>query len=177
MSPAALPTHAFSSAHGHPPPIPRPPPPPYTFNYVGGSVNVPFCSDHWCGKRSECCPQTCAVVEGASAHIGFVHVEKTGGSSIECATGLTLVPRGTWSNMGHTDVASVARCAHQCTFSGVAPLRVISVRDPYEYARSMWAYTYSCVYSDWCTRGGFQPWMALPLPGCTRVAPPVPLAR
>ena len=24
----------------------------------------------------------------------------------------------------------------------------------------MWAYTYSCVYSDWCNRGGFQPWMA-----------------
>ena len=46
----------------------------------------------------------------------------------------------------------------QCTFGGVSPQRVVSVRDPYSFVRSMYIYTWSCEYSDWCSRG-YQPWM------------------
>ncbi len=91
-------------------------------------------------------------------HLLYLHVEKTGGSSIECATAQTLVPAGSWTNMGHTDQGSTAQCERRCTFDGVKPKRVVSVRDPYAYARSMYLYTWSCEYSDWCRRG-YQDWM------------------
>jgi len=67
-----------------------------------------------------------------------MHVEKTGGSSVECATVRTLVQAGVWTNMGHTDQGAVSACAHRCperqTFT------VISIRDPYAYWASVYRY-------------------------------------
>merc|ERR1712216_1057489 len=51
-------------------------------------------------------------------------------------------------------------CMRHCTFDGVKPQTVISVRDPYSFARSRYLYEWSCIYSDWCSHGGFQHWMS-----------------
>jgi hypothetical protein len=119
-----------------------------------------FCALHHC--HSSCCNQCkrrLAPDGTVRPHLLYLHVEKTGGSSLECATQNTLIPLGAWSNMGHvTNQDDVRHCMSHCTFDGVAPQKVVSVRNPYAFARSMYAYTWSCAWSDWCKRG-YQPWM------------------
>lgn len=96
-------------------------------------------------------------------HLLYQHIEKSGGSSIECATARTHVVSGRWSNLGHVkDQSLVYGCMASCTFDHVLPLRVISVRDPYSFARSRYLYEWSCAYSNWCSISGghFQRWMS-----------------
>ena len=75
-------------------------------------------------------------MRGASAHILFAHVEKTGGSAIECAT-QQWQRRGWWTNMGHTTSAALSACAAKCA-AGTPTVRVVTVREPYSY----WASVY-----------------------------------
>ena len=69
-----------------------------------------------------------------SAHMLYLHTQKTGGSTLECATeGNPLSVR--WTNMGHTNRLAVDSCIERCTFGkGTLPPKVVvMVRDPYSF--------------------------------------------
>ena len=69
-----------------------------------------------------------------SAHVLYLHAQKTGGSTLECATeGNPLSVR--WTNMGHTSRDAVDSCIERCTFGeGTLPPKVVvMVRDPYSF--------------------------------------------
>ena len=105
-------------------------PPPYRLHInpvTGGPLGEPYCTGHWCAHR--CCPLNCSRISGASAHILFAHVEKTGGSAIECAT-QQWQSKGWWTNMGHTTSRAVSACAAKCN-ADTPTVRVVTVRDPY----------------------------------------------
>ena len=117
-----------------------------------GGRDGPFCSPHHCNWN--CCGKCKKSLrpDGKTArpHLLYLHIEKTGGSSLECATAQTLTPQGLWSNMGHTSERAVAACLKACTMDDVRPQIVLTVRDPYAHIRSAYTYAWSCVYSDWC---------------------------
>jgi len=75
-------------------------------------------------------------------HMLYLHTEKTGGSSIECATqgDDNVLARGLFTNMGHTSVAAVDRCRRQCVHEGVPAQTIISIREPYAWWRSLYRY-------------------------------------
>lgn len=126
------------------------------FKTIGSS---PFCSDHSCGQG--CCNK-CSRQQ-SKPHLLYVHVEKTGGSSIECATEATLVQQGYWTNMGHTWVSALESCRKACSFVQPA-LVVISVRNPYHYYESVFKYAWRGQYSALSLPGNiknfteFLPW-------------------
>ena len=66
-----------------------------------------FCANHWC---SATCCQTC---DQSQRPILFVHVEKTGGSTIECTT-QHLADTGFWVNLGHNQAKNVEACEAKC---------------------------------------------------------------
>ena len=70
-----------------------------------------------------------------SAPMLYLHAQKTGGSTLECATegNPTLAPR--WVNMGHTSREKVDNCIERCTFGEgeIVPKVVVMVRDPYSF--------------------------------------------
>ena len=67
----------------------------------------------------------------------YVHIEKTGGSSIECTTATTLEAAGRWKNLGHVTLDNLRSCREQYPLSKTA----ISVRDPYDYWRSLYSFS------------------------------------
>ena len=99
-------------------------------------------------------------------HLLYLHVEKTGGSSIECATqGHDLVDLGLFTNMGHTSERAVDQCRNLCTNRGAAPKTVISIREPYSWWRSLYVYGYICSYASTCTSSDFHTFMRQAKPG------------
>jgi len=73
----------------------------------------------------------------------FMHVIKTGGSSVECAA-TDLVTSGRWVNMGHQmNHSDVEYCIDKCTFGGKRPIVVMSVRNPYAYYTSLYKFAYA----------------------------------
>ena len=96
-----------------------------------------FCARHWCGKA--CCVRRCAKAPGASVHFVYAHIEKTGGSSIECAT-QRWHDRGWWDNMGHSKLNDIRSCESRCR--GVPMKRVVSIRNPYTYWPSVYKYAW-----------------------------------
>lgn len=56
--------------------------------------------------------------------------------------------------MGHTHIGSVRNCLARCTFDGVAPQIVMTVREPYSYYRSLFTYAWACAYSAVCIPAG-----------------------
>ena len=85
-----------------------------------------FCVPHWCcwgNWPCQCC-DGCHARERSVA-LYYLHIEKTGGSAIECAT-VELARRGILIPMGHTMHRHVLDCQVRC---GAAPV-MISVRNP-----------------------------------------------
>merc|ERR1719469_1259663 len=76
-----------------------------------------FCAPHW--PKFGTCATTCtesSFANGSSRpHLLFLHTEKTGGSSVECATQHTFAKMGIWTNMGHTSRAHVDYCRARCS--------------------------------------------------------------
>ena len=88
-----------------------------------------------------CCEQYC---RNHAPSVIYMHVEKTGGTSIECAS-VPLHQAGQWLNLGHTSDARVQSCrVHQCS----AASRVVSVRDPYSFYTSRYNYAKSMKQAD-----------------------------
>ena len=116
-------------------------------------AEVGFCAPHFCGVK--CC-QACRPSNLTS--VLFLHTIKTGGSSVECAS-RELEKRGVWVNMGHqrrpTDVEA---CTRACTFRGVRPRIVLSLREPYSYYVSLYQFMYAGAGGA-STRLHFEPFM------------------
>ena len=96
-----------------------------------------FCMAHWCCWADwpcQCC-DGCREREQA-VRLFFLHVEKTGGSAIECAT-VELARRGLLIAMGHTMHRHVKACQSRC---GKAPV-ALSVRNPVRAAQYSPAHT------------------------------------
>lgn len=86
-------------------------------------------------------------------HLLFLHVEKTGGSSVECATqGHDMFHHGIFTNLGHTKKPVVDRCRQACMHDGAPAKAVISIREPYAWWRSMYTYSYVCHEAPVCTK-------------------------
>ena len=59
-------------------------------------------------------------------------MQKTGGSTLECATEDQPSIGALWTNMGHTYVEFVKSCKRRCTFGGIEPKVVVMIREPYD---------------------------------------------
>merc|ERR1712166_742942 len=87
-----------------------------------------------------------------SAHMLYLHAQKTGGSTLECATeGNPLSVR--WTNMGHTSRAAVDNCIERCTFGEgkIPPKVVVMAREPYSFWSSRYLFAKACVHAASCT--------------------------
>lgn len=97
-----------------------------------------FCTNQDCGKS--CCLTECAIAPGATHHILYMHTEKTGGASIECAS-QAWQAAGWITLMGHTTKPQVEACENRCARS-IQVARVLSVRDPYDYWQSVYRFAW-----------------------------------
>ena len=89
-------------------------------------------------------------------HLLYMHTEKTGGSTIECATeGQDMVNQGVFTNLGHTNKVVVDGCKESCSHKGVLAQTVISIREPYSWWRSLYTYGYVCKKAAVCTKKDF----------------------
>ena len=97
---------------------------------MSAKVGNPFCVGHYCNRTALAESGCCRVCPASSTppRVMFAHIEKTGGSSIECAT-VEHERAGLWMNMGHTKVEYVKGCRKAC---GWSPL-LIGLRNPYDY--------------------------------------------
>jgi hypothetical protein len=113
-----------------------------------------FCTEHWCDTgwagHLTCC--TSDVVEPEidpslnqvpKYHPMFLHIPKTGGSSIECLT-KDWDESGMWTNMGHASFPAVSRCARRAQPFAQQAL-IMTVRNPYDYWLSVYEYAVVCI--------------------------------
>ena len=126
-----------SAAEPSPPSSPRPPEPPWPKPAYGLRPDG-YCTDQDCGQL--CCLTGCGVAPGATHHVLYMHTEKTGGASIECAT-QAWQAAGWWTNMGHTTQPQVEACEDRCARS-IRVARVLTVRDPYAYWQSVYRFAW-----------------------------------
>ena len=92
------------------------------------------------------------LAPGATAHVLFAHVEKTGGSSVECSSQI-WGESGWWTNMGHTTARNLQACEARCKASNVSTAVVVGVRDPYKYWASVYRYAWigsASAVTAWC---------------------------
>lgn len=114
-----------------------------------------FCSNHACGhERNQdgisphtCCPLPCRALDDTTPHFLYIHVQKTGGSSIECAW-QAAADAGKIDLLGHSSHDVHDECAARCEAAGVPTRTLITVRNPYDYWASLYRYTWQCIYGD-----------------------------
>ena len=114
------------------------------YNYTRFHWYDQFCTNHRCvGDPGACCTSCKHIASGP--HVYFLHVEKTGGSSVECAT-QKLVRAGMWTNMGHGSIRDARHClAQHCppgntTKNVTQNVTVTTIRNPYSYWQSLFYY-------------------------------------
>ena len=99
-----------------------------------------FCSDHQCGQHlGGCCPRAC---NSDKPHYVFMHVEKTGGSSIECAL-QSAADNDVVDLIGHSNSSVAYACQSRCRSSRT--IRILSVRNPFSYWKSVYYYAWECI--------------------------------
>jgi hypothetical protein len=110
-----------------------------------------FCTDHYCSDpyqagHKPCCTGCAAPPAGThTPHFMYHHVEKTGGSSIECAW-QNAAKHNLVSLLGHTPKAQYDVCEAQCVARQVRTATLITVRDPYTYWTSVYSYCWDCIF-------------------------------
>ena len=115
-----------------------------------------FCSEHWAitepwvdGLPVQC-QAPCSAPPGAP-HAMFMHIEKTAGSTIECAW-QSASDNGLVDLLGHmAPLPSIcadvrAACASRCEAVGVPIMWMMAVRDPYSYWGSVYQYAWKCLF-------------------------------
>ena len=112
----------------------------YILSYHGFACTRMWCSVY-ASKGRGCCESNKCKHQSAQMwpHVFFLHTEKTGGTSVECAVQQTLVQRGLWTNMGHATHDHLKTCTAKC--GNTRSIVVISVREPYKYYESLYYYT------------------------------------
>lgn len=107
-----------------------------------------FCVEHWVRMPKAglpaCCQQPCQSSQG-SPHFMYMHTEKTGGSSIECAL-QQAAAAGNHDLLGHANADVREACAARCQRDGVPTRTLITVRNPYTYWQSVFRYTWRCIF-------------------------------
>lgn len=116
-----------------------------------------FCADHHCLDEGKglpaCCTTECVSPAPGTPHFLYMHVHKTGGSSIECAW-QEAAADGLVDLLGHQAgntgfVASerpIGKCEARCAARGVQTARLLTVREPYSYWQSLYKYTWNCMF-------------------------------
>ena len=110
-----------------------------------------FCAPHWGVQCSaERCQAAAERVPPALRQLGarprplllHLHIEKTGGSAVECAVNRSeALAGGLVLLLGHVREEQLAACRVACTAPlGVAPQVVLVVREPYSWWRSSFLY-------------------------------------
>lgn len=117
-----------------------------SYQYVVPEVEPQFCTTHRCeGHPEACCPTQCTQTQPGTPHVIFMHVEKTGGSSIECAWQQAQLA-GHVSLLGHGSRNVYDTCHARCEAAGVPTLTMLAVREPYSYWASVYAYAWQCLF-------------------------------
>lgn len=121
--------------------------PSYTFSFP---LDAPqFCSDHSCAYTTgSCCTAPCQTADSHTPHMIYMHVEKTGGSAVECAW-QQAARQGYVDLLGHSPAFEYETCASRCA---VPTKKVITVREPYGYWASVYRYTWRCIFGA-CSSG------------------------
>ena len=109
-----------------------------------------FCAPHWgtqcsagsCRAAAERVPRALRQLGGRPrALLLHLHIEKTGGSAIECAVNQSEALGSLVLLLGHARQEQLDRCRTACTvYPGVAPQVVLVVREPYSWWRSSYLY-------------------------------------
>jgi len=105
--------------------------------------NPQFCADHICKSGGRCC-RKCAAPAHGTPHFLYLHIEKTGGSAIECAWQRSA-DEGLVSLLGHNANGAARYCAMRCAARGVPTSRLLTVRQPHDYWASLFRYAWACI--------------------------------
>jgi hypothetical protein len=139
-----------------PPPAAATALPPSWLPVLGDTVLIAsgsgFCTQHWCDKedRGPCCPVDVvepeihpSLYQQPKYHPMFLHIPKTGGSSIECLS-KDWDAVGQWTNMGHASFPAVSHCGSRA--DPIVPHAfIMTVRNPFDYWISVYEYAKLCI--------------------------------
>ena len=95
-------------------------------------------------RSPACCAAACRSPGKSTPHFIYMHPQKTGGSSVECAL-QEAAGKGLVDLLGHAPAAVYDACAARCKAAGVQARRLLTVREPFDYWASIYKYAWT-----WC---------------------------